>query len=77
MLARNAGQLIAIADLAANEASGMAVVTIEDIRVEDDRAEIDMGLWCGNVCAVYLTYQAELADSKWAIIGTSGPIAVS
>jgi hypothetical protein len=66
-----------IADFAASETGGIAVARIEDIRIDDDRAEIEMGLWCGNVCAVFLTYEAQLADDQWTITGTVGPIAVS
>lgn len=66
-----------IADLAASETSGVAVVRIEDIRIDGDRAEIDLGLWCGNACAVFLTYEAEFANDQWTVAGTVGPIVVS
>lgn len=57
--------------------SGVAVVSIEALRIDRSRAEIDMRLWCGSLCGVFLTYEAELTDVGWAILGTTGPIAVS
>lgn len=66
-----------IADFAASEATAVAVVEIEDLRVDGERAEIDLSLWCGTTCAVFLTYEAELAGQQWTITGTSGPIAVA
>jgi hypothetical protein len=68
---------IEIANLAASQTGGAAVVRVEDIRIDAEQAEIDLVLWCGTVCGVYLTYQAELDTDHWTITGTSGPIAVS
>jgi hypothetical protein len=56
---------------------GVAVVTVDDVRVDGDRAEVDVGLWCGNVCGIWLTYEAELGTDGWEILGTTGPIAIS
>lgn len=66
-----------IADLTDREAAAAAVAEIEEIRVNEDRAEVDLSLWCGNACGVYLTYQAELDTGRWKITGTAGPIAVA
>jgi hypothetical protein len=66
-----------IADLTDREAGAAAVAKIEDVRAGEDRAEIDLSLWCGNVCGVYLTYEAELDTGRWNISGTAGPIAVA
>ena len=60
----------------ANE-PGVAVVTVGGLRVEDGRAEVDMELWCGSLCGVFLTYEAVEADGAWTITGPTGPIAVS
>ncbi|MDG2113112.1 MAG: hypothetical protein P8N02_10920 [Actinomycetota bacterium] len=49
----------------------------EDPVLAQLQAEIDMGLWCGTVCAVFLTYEAELANDQWTITDTVEPIAVS
>ena len=65
-----------IGDLTDREAAAAAVVEIEDVRVGEDRAEIDLSLWCGNACAVFLTYEAELDMGRWNITGTAGPVAV-
>ena len=66
-----------IADNFDNETIGMAVASIEDVRIDGERAEIEMRLWCGSLCAVFLTYEAELGSTGWEILGTTGPIAMS
>ena len=55
----------------------VAVVSVSDLRINGDRAEIDMGLWCGSLCGTWFTYEAERAGETWRILGTTGPIAVS
>ena len=57
--------------------AGVAVVSVEDILLLDDRAEVELRLWCGSLCGVLLTYQAVPDDSGWNIVGTVGPIARS
>ena len=57
--------------------AGVAVVSVEDILVLDDRAEVELRLWCGSLCGVFLTYEAIPDDSGWNIVGTTGPIATS
>jgi hypothetical protein len=54
-----------------------AVASIEDLRINGSRAELDMRLWCGSLCGVFLTYEAEVGDIGWTILGTTGPIAMS
>ncbi len=56
---------------------GVAVVTVDDLRIDGDRAEVDVGLWCGNVCGIWLTYEAELGTDGWEILGTTGPISIT
>jgi hypothetical protein len=55
----------------------VAVVTINDVLLLDDRAEVELSLWCGPLCGTYLTYEAVPSDGMWDITGTVGPIAVS
>ncbi len=57
--------------------AGVAVVSIEDLIVLDDRAEVEMRLWCGSLCGVFLTYEALPQDGGWEITGTIGPMAMS
>ena len=59
------------------ETIGVAVAAINDVRIDDDRAEIEMQLWCGSLCGVFLTYEAVLGSSGWEIVGITGPIAMS
>lgn len=56
---------------------GVAVVSVDDFLLLDDRAEVKLSLWCGSLCAVFLTYEAIPVDGGWAITGTTGPIAVA
>ena len=66
-----------IADHFDSETMGVAVAAIDDVRIDGERAEIEMRLWCGTLCGVFLTYEAVLGSSGWEIVGTTGPIAMS
>ena len=57
--------------------AGVAVVSVEDVLLLDDRAEVELRLWCGSLCGVFLTYEAVPDDGGWNIVGTTGPIAIS
>jgi hypothetical protein len=59
------------------QTTGVAVAAIDDVRIDADRAEIEMRLWCGSLCGVFLTYEALLGSSGWEIVGTTGPIMMS
>lgn len=60
-----------------NPPAGMAVVSVTDLQTLDDRAEIGLQLWCGPLCGVFLTYEAEPVANGWSILGPIGPIAIS
>ena len=67
-----------IAELFEQDATGIAVVAIDDMRVGVQTAEVDLTMWCGSLCGVALTYEAEYRDAGgWTILGPVGPIAVS
>ena len=55
----------------------MAVVSVESLLILDDRAEVEMRLWCGSLCGVFLTYEAGSTDAGWEILDTTGPIAMA
>lgn len=57
--------------------AGVAVVVVQRIDLLDDHAELELRLWCGSLCGVFLTYEAVPTDRGWEITGTIGPIAVS
>ena len=63
--------------LFADSPRGVAVVSVIDVLLLDDRAEVELQLWCGSMCVVYLTYEAVPDGDGWNIIGTAGPIAIS
>jgi hypothetical protein len=57
--------------------TGVALLAIDRIELLDDRAEVEVRLWCGSLCGVFLTYEAAPSESGWEITGTVGPIAMS
>jgi len=63
--------------LFAESPAGVAVVSVDNVLLLDDRAEVELRYWCGSLCAVFLTYEALPDDSGWNIVGTIGPIAMS
>ena len=58
-------------------AQGVAVVVVDGVRSEGDGAEVDLRLWCGSLCGVFLTYELAMDDGGWTVLGTTGPIAMS
>lgn len=58
-------------------ATGVAIVSIDAIRMESDRAEVELHMWCGTLCGTFLTYEAVSGADGWHITGPIGPIAVS
>ncbi len=75
-------EVIADAELARTESlepivPGAAIVTAGPVGGSEDRATVDMALWCGGLCGIWLTYGADLTDAGWTITGPIGPIAVS
>ncbi len=65
------------AALFGEEPSGVAVVAVDRVDLLDDRAEVELWLWCGSLCGVWLTYEAIPGAAGWEIVGTTGPIAVA
>jgi hypothetical protein len=55
----------------------VTVVSIDDIRIAGERAELDMALWCGSLCGTWFTYEAKLGAEGWEILGTTGSVAIS
>jgi hypothetical protein len=75
-------EIIADAELARTEnlepiVPGAAIVTAGPIDEGDGHTTVDMALWCGGLCAIWLTYGADLTDAGWTITGPVGPIAIS
>ena len=66
-----------IEELSEGAPTGVAIVAVERIELLDDRAEIELSLWCGSLCGVYITYGAVPSTDGWEITGPIGPIAVS
>ena len=56
---------------------GAAIITLAPPIVDGNEATIDMGMWCGGLCGIWLTYALEVGDAGWEVLGTVGPIAIS
>jgi hypothetical protein len=56
---------------------GAAIITLGPVTIDGSDATIDMEMWCGSLCGIWLTYALEVGDAGWEVLGTVGPIAVS
>lgn len=56
---------------------GAAIITLGAPDIDGHEATIDMGMWCGGLCGIWLTYALEVGDAGWEVLGTVGPIAIS
>ena len=56
---------------------GAAIITLGPVTIDGNDATIDMEMWCGGLCGIWLTYALEVGDAGWEVLGTVGPIAVS
>ena len=56
---------------------GAAIITLGPPVIDGNEATIDMEMWCGGLCGIWLTYALEVGDAGWEVVGTVGPIAVS
>lgn len=56
---------------------GAAIITLGPITIDNNEATIDMEMWCGGLCGIWLTYALEVGDAGWEVLGTVGPIAIS
>jgi hypothetical protein len=56
---------------------GAALLTLGSPDIDGNEATIDMGMWCGGLCGIWLTYALEVGDAGWEVLGTVGPIAIS
>lgn len=56
---------------------GAAIVTLGPVTIDGNNATIDMEMWCGGLCGIWLTYALEIGHAGWEVLGTVGPIAVS
>ena len=56
---------------------GAAIITLGPVTIDNNNATIEMGMWCGGLCGIWLTYALEVGDAGWEVLGTVGPIAIS
>ena len=56
---------------------GAAIISLGPVTIDGHDATIDMEMWCGGLCGIWLTYALEVGDAGWEVLGTVGPIAVS
>ncbi len=56
---------------------GAAILGVGEPSFDGDHALVPVSLWCGGLCATWLTYELELVDGSWHVIGIDGPVAIS
>ncbi len=56
---------------------GAAIITLGAPDIDGNEATIDMEMWCGGLCGIWLTYALEIGEAGWEVLGTVGPIAIS
>ena len=56
---------------------GAAVITIDALDLLPDSAVVELHLWCGSLCGVFVSYEVSSVDGEWTITGLAGPIAMS
>jgi hypothetical protein len=57
--------------------AGSAILAVGEPTVDGNRASVPVSLWCGGLCATWLTYRLDLVDGAWRVAGTQGPIAIA
>ena len=56
---------------------GAAIITLGPVTIDGNEATIDMEMWCGGLCGIWLTYALGVGDAGWEVLGPVGPIAIS
>ena len=56
---------------------GSAIVTLGQVDFDRKGATVGMGLWCGGLCGIRLTYRVTEGPDGWTVIGTEGDITIS
>jgi hypothetical protein len=53
------------------------IIVLGPIEGNNQRVEVPNALWCGGLCAQWLTYVLKERSGSWTITGTTGPMAIS
>lgn len=56
---------------------GSAIITLGPVAIDGDTATVDMEMWCGGLCGLWLTYELKAGHAGWEVLGPVGPIAIS
>ena len=56
---------------------GSAILGVGEPTIDGDIALVPVSLWCGGLCATWLTYRIDRIDGTWQVRGTEGPIAIA
>jgi hypothetical protein len=57
--------------------NGGVIISLAPIHRKNGRVRVPNALWCGGLCAQWLTYILRRSDGRWRITGTTGPYAIS
>jgi hypothetical protein len=57
--------------------AGSAILGVGEPTVDGSSALVPVSLWCGGLCATWLTYRLDIVDGAWRVAGTEGPITIA
>ena len=53
------------------------IISLGPLERNEGRIHVSNRLWCGGLCAQWLTYVLAEDDGRWKITGTTGPVSIS
>lgn len=53
------------------------ILGVGEPRFEGSTAFVPVSLWCGGLCGTWFTYELELVDGDWQVVGIDGAVAIS
>lgn len=56
---------------------GSAILTVGEPEPDGDDLLVPVSLWCGGLCATWLTYRVTPGPDGWVVVGPEGPVTIS
>jgi hypothetical protein len=56
---------------------GSVILGVGEPTIDGGSALVPVSLWCGGMCATWLTYRLDTAGGTWRVTGTEGPISIA
>lgn len=64
-------------NMEATEDEYAVILAVGEIEYDDQGALAPVSLWCGSLCATWLTYRLVEQADVWDVTGIEGPVAIS